>query len=68
MSAPNRPRTREGETHRIVGRLREEVADLGQSNVHVTWGREPLIAAGAGGPVLRYTIEIVVDAPDEAAP
>jgi hypothetical protein len=62
------PRTREGQTHRIVGRLREEIADLGASNVHVTWGRDPLIAAGAGGPVLRYTIEIVVDAPDEAAP
>lgn len=68
MSAPNRQRTREGETHRIVGRLREEIADLGQSNVHVAWSREPLIAAGTGVPVLRYTIEVVVDAPDEAAP
>jgi len=62
------PRTREGQTHRIVGRLREEIADLGASNVHVAWSREPLIAASAGGPVLRYTIEIIVDAPDEVAP
>lgn len=62
------PRTREGQTHRIVGRMREEIADLGASNVHVAWSREPLIAASAGGPVLRYTIEVIVDAPDEVAP
>lgn len=60
--------TREGETHRIVGRLREAVADLGRTDVTVRWSREPLIAAGAGGPVLRYTVEIIVDAPDEVAP
>ena len=68
MLTLNRPRTREGETHRAVGRLRESIADLGRSDVTVAWSREPLIAAGAGGPVLRYTIEIIVDAPDEAAP
>ena len=57
--------TREGATYRIVGRLRDSVADLGRSDVTVRWSREPLIAAGAGGPVLRCTVEIVVDAPDE---
>ena len=43
------PRTREGQTHRIVGRLREEIADLGASNVHVAWSREPR----PGGGVMR---------------
>ena len=61
-------RTRAQEAMRVVGRLRESLFDLGGCEVVTTSGHQPAIAATGTGARLVVTVEIVVDAPDEAAP
>lgn len=61
-------RTRARQAMTAVGRLREELFDLGRCEVVTTSGHQPAIAATGTGARLVVTVEIVVDAPDEAAP
>ncbi len=65
MSAP---RTRAEEARRIVGRLRESFHDLAGCDVEVREARNHRVAAVPGAATLYLTIEIQIDAPDEAAP